>query len=259
MEVSRPIAVITGGGGGIGAACAKMLADESWIVVVLDQNRESAEVVAKQVGGHAYVVDVGQSDAVYSIAKRIEVEVGPVAGLVACAGMIPKPYRAADEQIENWDRVMQVNLRGVYVSCIAFGSFMLKRRRGAIVTIGSVAGMGVVPLNSYGLSKSGVIYLSQHLAADWGRHNIRVNCVSPGPVRTPTIEASYARGERDPVRMEQQTALGRLVRPQEVAAAVCFLLSDRANAISGVNLPVDAGVCVTQLSNLYGVPAELYS
>jgi NAD(P)-dependent dehydrogenase (short-subunit alcohol dehydrogenase family) len=136
---------------------------------------------------------------------------------------------------------------------------MLKRRQGAIVTIGSLAGMGVVPVNSYGTSKAGVIHLSRNLAVDWGRRNVRVNCISPGPVRTPTIEASYARGERNPIRMEQQTALGRLVRPEEVANAVAFLLSDRASAITGVNLPVDAGVLAAQLSNLYGVPADVFA
>jgi NAD(P)-dependent dehydrogenase (short-subunit alcohol dehydrogenase family) len=257
--MERRIAVVTGGGGGIGAACARTLAADGWKTVVVDLDQDRACAVAGELDEKAYALDVGDAAAVKHLAERIESEVGAVTGLVACAGIIPKPYRAEAEPLDHWDQMMRVNLRGVYVTCLAFGAFMLKRRQGAIVTIGSLAGMGVVPVNSYGTSKAGVIHLSRNLAVDWGRRNVRVNCISPGPVRTPTIEASYARGERNPVRMEQQTALGRLVRPEEVANAVAFLLSDRASAITGVNLPVDAGVLAAQLSNLYGVPADVFA
>lgn len=259
MTSNQAIAVVTGGGGGIGAACSRMLAAQGWKTVVVDIDAERAREVAREIGGSSYAVDVSDAESVHALARRVEAEVGPVSGLVACAGMIPRPYRAEEEPLAHWDRMIGTNLRGVYVSCLAFGRFMRARRSGAIVNIGSLAGMGVLPLASYGTSKAGVIHLTGSLAADWGRRNVRVNCVSPGPVRTPTIEASYARGERDPTRMERQTALGRLVKPEEVAAAVCFLLSDQASAISGINLPVDAGVFATQLSNLYGVPAEVFS
>lgn len=256
--MKRRVAVVTGGGGGIGAACARSLAENEYTVAVVDLDEDNARRVAHETGGKAYTLDVGDEAAVKHLAQRIQSEIGSVDGLIACAGMIPKPYRAQDEPLDHWDRMIRINMRGVYVTCLAFGAAMLKRRSGSIVTIGSLGGMGVLPLNSYGTSKAGVIHLSMALAADWGRHNVRVNCVSPGPVRTPTIEASYARGERDPLRMENQTALGRLVRPEDVANAAVFLLSDRASAITGINLPVDSGVFATQLTNLYGVPADIF-
>jgi NAD(P)-dependent dehydrogenase (short-subunit alcohol dehydrogenase family) len=99
--------------------------------------------------------------------------------------------------------------------------------------------------------------MSRNFAVAWGRRNIRVNCVCPGPTRTPAVEASYARGERSPELMVRQTALGRLVRPEEVANAISFLLSDEASAITGVELSVDSGTLATQLWSLYGgVPGQ---
>jgi NAD(P)-dependent dehydrogenase (short-subunit alcohol dehydrogenase family) len=258
MAPKTGVAVVTGGGGGIGAECVRLLAEEGLTVVVLDIDGDRARDVAASVGGVGFAADVADADAIEALAARIEAEIGPVSALVTCAGMITRPCRAQEEMQDHWDLIMAVNLRGVYVSCVAFAKAMLERRKGSIVTIGSLAGMGVLPVNSYGTSKAGVIHLSQSLAADWGRRNVRVNCVSPGPVRTPAIEASYARGDRDPKRMESQTALGRLVRPREVAEAVCFLLSDRASAISGINLPVDAGVWATLLSNLFGAPEDVF-
>jgi NAD(P)-dependent dehydrogenase (short-subunit alcohol dehydrogenase family) len=94
--------------------------------------------------------------------------------------------------------------------------------------------------------------MSRNFAVSWGRQGIRVNCVCPGPTRTPAVEASYARGERDPGTMIAQTALGRLVEPAQVANAVAFLLSDEAGAITGIELPVDSGTLAAQLWHLYG-------
>jgi NAD(P)-dependent dehydrogenase (short-subunit alcohol dehydrogenase family) len=259
MAPTQNVAVVTGGGGGIGAACARLLAEQGATTIVLDIDADRAREVASAIDGIGLQADVADAAAIAALAAKIEAEIGPVSSLVTCAGMITPPCRAHDEALDHWDRIITVNLRGTYVTCTAFARAMLERRRGAIVTIGSLAGMGVLPVNSYGTSKAGIIHLTQSLAADWGRGNIRVNCVSPGPVRTPAIEASYARGDRDPARMEAQTALGRLVQPHEVAEAVCFLLSDRASAISGTNLPVDAGVYASLLTNLFGAPKDIFA
>ena len=110
---------------------------------------------------------------------------------------------------------------------------------------------------AYGTSKAGVIHLTQQQAAEWGEFGVRANCVCPGPTRTPAVEASYARGERDPQTMIDQTALGRLVKPGQVASAIAFLLSEDAGAITGVELPVDAGTSATGLWGMYGGVAKL--
>jgi len=102
--------------------------------------------------------------------------------------------------------------------------------------------------------------MSRNFAVAWGRRGIRVNCVCPGPTRTPAVEASYARGERNPDTMIRQTALGRLVMPEQVANAIAFLLSEDAGAITGIELPVDSGTLATQLWGLYGgVPGPAQS
>ncbi len=129
---------------------------------------------------------------------------------------------------------------------------MLTRGKGAIVTVGSITALNSSPLVAYGPSKAGIIAMTHDFTGAWARRGVRVNCVCPGPTRTPAVEASYARGERDPNRMTAQTALGHLVAPSDVGEAIAFLLSDRARSITDAVLPVDAGTLVTQLWSLYG-------
>ena len=156
-----------------------------------------------------------------------------------------------------WDAIVRVNLTGTFRTLTAFGKGMVERQAGAIVTIGSITAFNSSPLQAYGPTKAGIINMSRNFAVAWGRHNVRVNCVCPGPTRTPAVEASYARGERSPELMVRQTALGRLVRPEEVANAISFLISDEASAITGIELSVDSGTLATQLWSLYGgVPGQ---
>jgi NAD(P)-dependent dehydrogenase (short-subunit alcohol dehydrogenase family) len=110
--MERRIAVVTGGGGGIGAACARTLAADGWKTVVVDLDQDRACAVAGELDEKAYALDVGDAAAVKHLAERIESEVGAVTGLVACAGIIPKPYRAEAEPLDHWDQMMRVNLRG---------------------------------------------------------------------------------------------------------------------------------------------------
>lgn len=146
--------------------------------------------------------------------------------------------------MKEWDIVARIDLRGTYLACVAFGAPMAARGCGAIVNIASVAGMRSGPLHSYGPAKAGVISLGEGLAAEWGRKGVRVNTVSPGFTQTPALERGVAVGNLDATHMVASKALGRLVRPEEIAAAVAFLASDQASGITGVNLPVDAGFLV---------------
>lgn len=247
-----PVAVVTGGGGGIGAACANRLVASGWRVVVCDIDGNRAQQVAGEVGGIGFALDIADAAAVDTTAERIEREVGPCGALVACAAQLENPHQPEQQDPAEWQRILDVNIGGSFNTCRAFGSRMAERGHGAIVTIASITALGSSPLVAYGPSKAAVVAMTRNFAVAWGRRGVRVNCVAPGPTLTPAVVASHARGERNPKTMIRSTALGRLVQPEEIAAPVDFLLSPAAAAITGVILPVDAGVMVTGLWQMYG-------
>src|SRR5271156_6386269 len=240
------IAVVTGGAGGIGAACCRELYANGANVVVLDRELNRAEEVAKEIGGRAWRADVGDEQATEACAAAIEAEIGPVEVLVNSAGIIQIPVRPTELTMAAYDDVIRVDLRGTYVASVAFGRRMVRRRRGAIINIASVAGMRSMPLHAYGPATA------ECLAAEWGPAQVRVNAVSPGYTRTPALQAAIDRGERDPSALAGNSALGRLVEPSEIAKVVAFLASPLASAITGANVPVDCGWLVAPSWHTYG-------
>jgi len=251
----KRLAVVTGGAGGIGSATVRRLHAEGWRVVVLDREIEPARALAAEVDGLAIEVDLADAASIAAAAARVEGE-GVVGALVAAAAHLENPHPPHRQDMAEFDRIVATNLRGTFLTLTELGRTMLREKGGAIVTIGSITGFNSSPLVAYSPTKAAIVSMTRNFAVAWGRYGIRVNCVCPGPTRTPAAEASYARGERDPEKMRRQTALGRLVRPEEVADAIVWLLSERASAITGAIVPVDAGVLVSQLWNLYdGVPA----
>ncbi len=246
------IAAITGGAGGIGEATAVRLIEAGWQVVLLDRDADTAASVAQRLGCRSHPIDVTDRASIEAAADFIDREVGPCTGLVAAAAIFENPQAPEDQDPAAWRAVMQTNVDGTYWTATAFGRRMVERRRGAIVTLGSMVGMNSSPLFAYGTSKAAIASFSAGLAVAWGHSGVRVNCVSPGPTLTPALAASYARGERDPVARLKFTALGRQILPPEVANAIAFLMSDQASAITGVELPVDGGIMAAQLWSLYG-------
>lgn len=142
------IAVVTGGASGIGAACCRELYANGANVVVLDRELSRAEEVAKEIGGRAWRADVGDERATEACAAAIEAEIGPVEVLVNSAGIIQIPVRPTELTMAAYDDVIRVDQRGTYVASVAFGRRMVRRRRGAIINIASVAGMRSMPLLS---------------------------------------------------------------------------------------------------------------
>lgn len=265
MTEARRISVVTGAASGIGEACARRLHHDGDIVVIADRNLEGARAVAASLASierqgtagasagtaadaglraHAVFIDLGDEASVRAAASEIADRIGPVRVLVNCAGVLQRTLPPEELGMKEWDIVARIDLRGTYLACVAFGAPMAARGCGAIVNIASVAGMRSGPLHSYGPAKAGVISLGEGLAAEWGRKGVRVNTVSPGFTQTPALERGVAVGNLDATHMVASKALGRLVRPEEIAAAVAFLASDQASGITGVNLPVDAGFLV---------------
>lgn len=251
-EHQRPTVVITGGASGIGLACAKLFADSGAFVVIADRDMEAAAASADRIGGVALQIDVGEESSVAAAANCIRDNYGVVGVLVNCAGVLQRTLPPGELSQREWDFVSQIDLRGTYLCCAAFGVPMAQCGSGCIVNIASVAGMRSGPLHSYGPAKAGIISLSESLAGEWGPKGVRVNCVSPGFTQTPALDRGFSTNTLEADMLRKSSALGRLVAAEEIAQAVLFLASDRAAAITGVNLPVDAGYLVAGSWAAYG-------
>lgn len=239
------VVVITGGGGGIGRATALAFAREGATVVVSDIDLEAAQAVAEEVralGVPALAVrtDVADpEDAQRLIATTLE-HFGRIDVLVNNAGIFQsKPLD--DLTAAEWDRVMAVNLRGAFLCAQAALGPMKAQRSGQIINLGSLAGQvgGIVAGANYAASKAGIICLTKSLAKNAGPFGIRVNCVNPGVIDTPMTQP-WPPAAR--AALVQQTPLGRLGRPEEVANAIVFLASDAASFIHGAHLDVNGGI-----------------
>lgn len=252
MSFTDRIAVVTGGASGIGAACCRMLAERGARVVVADRDVPRAQALAAEIRGVAQALDVGSREANDEAAAEIEASLGPVEILVTSAGIIQRPLRAEAMTEAEVEQVVRIDQIGTFNSAVAFGTRMTRRGRGAIVTIASIAGMRSMPLHAYAPAKAAVIEMTRCLAAEWGRSGVRVNAVSPGFTLTPALGGAIAAGERDPSLLEQTSALGHMVTPEDIAEAVAFLASDAARCITGVNLPVEAGWLVAGSWASYG-------
>lgn len=233
------VVLVTGGASGIGAASAQVLGEQGFRPVVVDVRPGLA--VGPGIEVWPDPIDISNEEAVETAVGGIESRFGPIDGLVNAAGILGDMRDPASLRMSSWDREIAVDLRGTFVACRAVGARMSGRGRGAIVNIASVAGMSSAPLHGYGPAKAAVINLTATLAAEWGRHGVRVNAVSPGFTSTEALQAGIAGGILDRDRMTASTALGRLVEPREVALVIAWLLGSEASAVTGVNIPVDAG------------------
>lgn len=249
---AMPVAAVVGGAGGIGEATVGVLARKGWRVAVLDRDMDGARKVAAKYGATALEIDLADTASIRAAASQVEAEIGPCQALASVAAHLENPHQPQNQDPAEWDAILRVNLTGTFNTMLEFGRAMLARGQGAIVTVGSITAYNSSPLQAYGPTKAGIINMSRNFSVAWGRKGVRVNCVCPGPTRTPAVEASYARGERSPERMIRQTALGRLVKPEEVAHAIAFLLSPEASAITGIELNVDSGTLASSLWALYG-------
>jgi NAD(P)-dependent dehydrogenase (short-subunit alcohol dehydrogenase family) len=253
LQFNGKVIVVTGGASGIGAAAAEMFVRGGGTVVVADKNLDAARSTASRVGGHAVQLDVGDEDSVKSAAQAIRLAHGAATILVNSAGILQRTLPPEELSISEWDRVQHIDLRGTYLCCAVLGGQMAASGNGgSIVNIASVAGMVSGPLHSYGPAKAAVISLTECLAAEWGGAGVRVNSVSPGFTLTPALERGIDHQVMAPDAMSGAAAMRRLLKPEEIAAGICFLASDLASGITGVNLPVDAGYLVGTPWAAYG-------
>lgn len=239
------LAVVVGGANGIGAATATLLAQRSWKVVVADLDVAGAKALAGRLGGHAHAIDVLDANSIVEVAQAIEREHGAIYALVNAAAIFAPRMLPEALPIETWDRIVDSGYRGTYICCVEFGKRMAARGAGAIVNISSMVGQRPNHGHAYYSAKAAVNMLTEGMAGEWGRSGVRVNAVSPGFVAVPRMVEQIKDGNRYAVSPAEVSALGRLVEPEEVAETIAFLLSDKASAITGANIAVDAGVLAT--------------
>lgn len=250
------LTVITGAARGIGETIARRFSaggDKIVIGDVLDDiGPKTVESLEAEGGSAAYhTLDVTDETSVNGFIDRVEKDHGPIDVFINNAGIMQDSLTIEELPMEHHDRVWDVDYRGVYLCCRAIAPRMKERGRGVIANVASMYGMRPYAVTAYSPAKCAVIALTEILAAECGPHNVRVNSVSPGYVYTPQMQARFDSGVRRREPMEQDAALRCLTEMQDVAEAFWFLCSDRAKAITGTNLPVDAGVLVATPYNAY--------
>ena len=248
FRLDDDVVIVTGAASGIGRAIAEAAAGAGAAVGLVDLTESGTEPVAQAItaaGGHALpvVADVTDLDQLRAAVQAVEGHFGPLTLAVNSAG-IANAAPAEAMPLEQWQRVYDVDVTGVFLSCQAEAEVMLGRGHGAIVNIasmsGTIANRGLRQVH-YNSAKAAVQHLSKSMAVEWADRGIRVNCVSPGYTLTPMNDRPEM---ADQIKVfSEQIPMGRYARPHEIAGPVVFLLSPAAAYCTGVDLLVDGGFC----------------
>lgn len=244
------IGVVIGGGNGIGAACCEVMAQYGWKVATADLDLGAAQNTAARLDGLGYQVNIANLEAVEELAESVQRDLGPISGLVVAAAAFQEKFSPDELPLDLLHRVMTVNFEGAFNANRIFASRMARQGQGSIVNIASIAGHTSSPQHVYGPMKAAVVSMTKNFAAQYGKSGVRVNSVSPGAVIVPRVLARPP--GRYAVDIDSQMALGRRIQPQEIANGVEFLLSERASAITGTDLLIDAGWMVANSWHLFG-------
>lgn len=242
IDLSGKIALITGAAGGIGRACAQTLAAAGAFVVAVDRNEAGVQETVDLIGGGLAVgCDLSKPDAVTALRDRVLAEAGGVDILVNCAGLISYRKGINAVSVDEWDLLLDVNLRGTFLVCQAFIESMKERRNGAIITFSSLAARvgGIEVGIHYSASKAALIGLTRTLAKEGGPYGITVNAVAPGVILTDPVKRQVGDHEDD---YTKSIPLQRLGQAQDVANVVLFLASPLSSYITGVVLDINGGM-----------------
>lgn len=242
LALTGKTVVITGAGGGIGQALAQAFAAQGARAVLLDRDLDRAGPLAEQLGGGAFALDCDLADpsSVAEAARRVEAEGG--AEVLVKSAAILRPGTLDRVSAADWSAMLAVNLTGYLAAAQAFGRGMIARGRGSLIHVASIAGSQPQPASgACSASKAATVMMSRQLAAEWGPHGVRSNCVSPGLVLTPMSAAFYANPQVK-ARREAMVPLRRIAAPEDIADVALYLASDRAGYVTGQDIVVDGGL-----------------
>jgi NAD(P)-dependent dehydrogenase (short-subunit alcohol dehydrogenase family) len=263
FDLSGKVALVTGGGGGLGRLFCETLAEAGADVSLVDLDLNGAEETAEILGRHgrksvAFKADVSNPEDVQRMIDQTVARFGRIDVLVNNAGINVKPARIAETPIEDWDRVLAINLRGVFLCTRAALPVMAAQGTGNVINIASVLGIRpflevgrVMPNFPYGVAKAGVIRLTKEIAAQYSAEGIRANCIAPGwhqGTRLSTQWRETAWGDDQHKKYEEgiarSTAMGRRGEPAELKGLLVYLASDASSFMTGQVLISDGGICL---------------
>ena len=242
-KLANRVAIVTGAASGIGLACSQRFAREGAIVIGTDIQEPGDWQVVQDASPASWfrTLDVTDADAQRAVAQQAVEEHGRIDILVTAAGIGDGGPVSMIED-DAWDRVIDINLKGTYLSIKSVLDTMMVQRSGSIITIASVEGLqGTEGGSAYNASKGGVVLLTRNVAIDYGRMGIRCNVICPGFIETPMLNQVMDSLPDFKADVQRQTKLNRLGKPGEIAAAACFLASDDASFVTGHTLVVDGG------------------
>jgi NAD(P)-dependent dehydrogenase (short-subunit alcohol dehydrogenase family) len=246
--LSGKVAIITGASSGIGFATAVAFAREGAKVVVADINEEGGNEVIVQcrkenpMSQYLFVkTDVTGREAVRILTKKAIEKFGVIDILVNCAGGFSRIIDCVDITEEEWDKVINLNLKSVFLCCQAVIPTMVEQKQGRIINVSSIAGRSPNAVSGahYVAAKAGILGFTRHLARELGRYSITVNAIAPGTTESPRV--AKVRTPEDREKLAAITPLGRLGKPEDHAEAIVFLASDKASYITGATLDVNGG------------------
>jgi meso-butanediol dehydrogenase/(S,S)-butanediol dehydrogenase/diacetyl reductase len=243
-RIADRVAIVTGGGSGIGKATAELFANEGAKVVIGDLPTGDGEQVAKSIGATFVATDVSEPRAIEKLVRAATDKFGRLDIMFNNAGIgIVSPLLETTE--ETYSKTIGVDLDGVYWGLKFAGRVMVAQKRGAIVNTASVAGIrGSVGLSAYNAAKHGVVGITRAAALEFAPAGVRVNCICPGIIDTPLVATAFGATEEIRETMHRFHPLGRMGKPEEVARCVLFLASDDASFVTGHALVVDGGLSV---------------
>lgn len=245
FDITNQVVIVTGGNKGIGKQLASFLASVGAKVVLIARNKEELENVAHEIEVNSGKVlalpfDLTNVEGIPDITDKIVNHFGKIDALINNAGInITKP--ALEVTVEDWDRIMDINLRSVFFTCQSVGRHMIGRKKGKIINMSSqMAMVGYYKRSAYSSSKGGITQLTKALAIEWASHNINVNAIAPTFMKTPMTDKMFM-DEDFKNDVMSRIPLGRLAKPEDLFGAVLYLCSESSNMVTGQTLMVDGG------------------